>query len=131
MKRLIRKAEYEYMDVISKAIKMSGVKEHILDTAKSFAEEQFEWDIENPISTSECLEKFRLSLIENPDYTIEYLDDTILDAFESDDYEGNLEIMQTEDFEQRFVEELFDAYASEIEDVIDEAEEEVNERFGR
>lgn len=131
MKRLIRKAEYEYMNVIQKAIKMPGVKEHILDAAKDFAEEQFEWDIENPISASECLEKFHLSLSENPDYTVEYLDSTILDAFESDDYDTNVEIMNTKDFEIRFVEELFDAYVSEIEDVIDEVEEEVNERFGR
>ena len=80
------------------------------------------------MSVSECLEKFSLNLQENASDVVEYLDSTILDAFESDDYDTNVEIMNTTDFEIRFVEEAFDVYASEIEDVIDEVEAELNER---
>lgn len=126
MKRLVRKAEYEHMNVIQKAIKMSGVKEYILNTAKEFANEQFEF--ESSMSVSECLEKFSLDLQENASDVVEYLDSTILDAFESGDDDTNVEIMNTTDFEIRFVEEAFDVYASEIEDVIDEVEAELNER---
>ena len=126
MKRLVRKAEYEHMDVIQRAVKMSGVKEYILNTAEEFAFEQFAF--ESSMSVSECLEKFSLDLQENASDVVEYLDSTILDAFESDDYDTNVEIMNTTDFEIRFVEEAFDVYASEIEDVIDEVEAELSER---
>lgn len=114
MKRLIKKSEYQYINIIRKAVKTEAAERYIVESFGNFLieQEEIKFYTGKPINIFKHLQNFKLDLIKNTDVAIKCLNSTILNEFDSNDYERSLKIINSEKFKQKFIDELFNTFIS-------------------